>query len=175
MKKESKRSCRKKLFCGVLIGLVVAAGGHGCVPWHDNPHGVKASATAPNEYEQAENDFCYVCHLNFQDEPFATWHQNANVGCMDCHGDSDGHSADEAHVIPPDKMYKKSDINDSCIKCHSRDKLKKRIGHRRFLTESDPKHKYCTDCHGKHSIPKRHRVWDKDTGKLISADGNKVE
>lgn len=154
-----------------------SSGGYGCVVCHDNLHGPKAAKPKAKEYEEAENYYCYVCHLNFEEEEFATTHKNANVGCVDCHGDSDKHSADEAHVIPPDKMYKKSDVNDSCIKegCHSTEKLEEQIGHRPFFAESDPKRKYCTDCHGNHSIPKRHRVWDKDTGKLISADGNKVE
>ncbi len=164
-----------KQFHGLIVGLIIAAAGYGCVTNRDDIQDEKVSAEKPIEYEQADNSFCYVCHLNFQDEQFATWHQNANVGCMDCHGDSDLHSADESHVIPPDNMYKKSNVNASCTNCHSKATQEKQIGHRPFFEGSDPDRKYCTDCHGNHSIPKRHRVWDKDTGKLIKADGNKVE
>ena len=165
-----------KQFQGLIVGLIIVVGGYGCVTNQDDVQDENVSAEKPIEYEQADNSFCYVCHLNFQDDPFATWHQNANVGCVDCHGDSDGHSADEAHVIPPDEMYKKSDINESCLStCHSKTKLETQIDHRPFFAKSDPNRNYCTDCHGNHSIPKRHRVWDKDTGKLLSADGNKAE
>ena len=175
MKEESKKISLNKLFLPVLVGVIIIAGSYGCDASKKELKQTEISEPAAQEYEQADNSFCYVCHLNFQDEPFATWHQNANVGCVDCHGDSDLHSADESHVIPPDNMYKKSDVNASCMNCHSKATLEKQIGHRPFFEGSDPDRKYCTDCHGNHSIPKRHRVWDKDTGKLIEADGNKVE
>lgn len=172
---KARKPAREPLVCAMLAGVVIALGGYGCATHQGDLHGVTAPAAEPAPYEQADNSFCYVCHLNFQEEPFATWHQNVNVGCVDCHGDSDGHSADESHVIPPDTMYKKTDITDSCMTCHSKTKLEERADHRPFFTASPPKGEYCTDCHGKHSIPERHRVWDKDTGKLLSADGNKVE
>ncbi len=152
-------------------------GGYGCVICHDALHGPKSPAPEPREYEEAENNFCYVCHINFDGEEFATVHKNANVGCMDCHGDSDDHSADEDNVVPPDIMYKKADINNSCMKdgCHLRAQLENEIGHRPFLAGTDTERKYCTDCHGNHKIPERQRKWDKETGKLIWRDGYHVQ
>ncbi len=153
------------------------SGGYGCVICHDTLHGPKSPAHKSTEYEQAENSFCYVCHINFDGEEFATVHKNANVGCADCHGDSDKHSADEDNATPPDTMYKKLDVNNSCMsaKCHSRAQLEKEIGHRPFFAGTDTQRKYCTDCHGNHKIPERQRKWDKDTGKLIWRDGYHVE
>ncbi len=184
MQKESKKISLIKLFLSVVLGLIIAVGGYGCETNQDEAATDNDSAaesvvheeTEPVEYEEAENSFCYVCHLNFQDEPFATKHQKVNVGCVDCHGDSDQHSADEAHIIPPDTMYKKSEINESCLAvCHSKEELEEFKTHRKLFAGKDPKNKYCTDCHGKHSIPERHRVWDKDTKKLIEADGQPYE
>ena len=152
-------------------------GGYGCVTCHDNLHGPKDPTPKPKEYEQAENYYCYVCHINFKEEEFANVHKNANVGCIDCHGDSDQHSADEAHIIPPDIMFKKEDINNSCFKdgCHVKEKIDALPSHSPFVSGKDKTNKYCTDCHGNHSIPERHRVWDKDTKKLIEADGEAYE
>ncbi len=153
------------------------SGSYGCVVCHDALHGPKAPEPKPVEYEEAENFYCYVCHINFDGEELADAHKKANVGCADCHGDSDKHSADEDNVAPPDTMYKKSDINKSCMsdKCHSMEKLEKQIGHRPFFAKTDTERKYCTDCHGNHKITKRQRMWDKDTRKLIWRDGYQVK
>jgi nitrate/TMAO reductase-like tetraheme cytochrome c subunit len=152
-------------------------GGYGCVVCHDALHGGKPHVPERKEYDQADNYYCYVCHINFDGEEFATAHKNANVGCADCHGDSEKHSADEDNVTPPDTMYKESDVNNSCMseKCHSTEKLEKEIGHRPFLAKTDIQRKYCTDCHGNHKISERQRKWDKDSGKLIWRDGYQVQ
>ena len=149
----------------------------GCVDCHDNLHGPKEAEPEPKQYEEAENYYCYVCHLNFQDEELATTHKNANVGCVDCHGDSDKHSADEDHATPPDVMFKKSDINEACMvaECHPEAQLKEEIGHRPYFSVAGDSRQYCTICHGEHMIPERHRKWDKDTGKLIWKDGYEVK
>ena len=149
------------------------SGGHACVGCHDALHGSKGSTPEPKEYETADNSYCLVCHINFQREEFVVAHKKANVGCETCHGASDAHGSDEDHTNPPEIMFKKEDINDSCMtaECHRKADLEEEIGHRPFFAGADTRHNYCTDCHGMHSIPSRHRIWDKTTRELIFRDG----
>jgi hypothetical protein len=54
---------------------------------------------------KANNKACYVCHANYEEEPFAVVHGVADVGCADCHGKSPAHIDDENHLTPPDIMF----------------------------------------------------------------------
>jgi len=150
--------------------------GYTCVTCH-TLHEEKVVEPAKEAGEEAENMFCTVCHINFTDEEFVSVHQKVNVGCVNCHGDSDQHSADESHIISPDIMFKKKDVNNSCFKggCHTKEEMDALPSHSPFVSGKDKTNKYCTDCHGNHSIPERHRIWDKDTRKLIEADGEPFE
>jgi hypothetical protein len=80
---------------------------------------------------------------------------------------------DEEALIPPEKMFAKDVINDSCMTadCHAEADLEKQIGHRPFFADATPDHKVCTDCHFKHRLGKRTRRWDKKTRELIYTDG----
>ncbi len=149
------------------------SGGHGCVTCHDALHGSNGPAPEPKEYEAADNSYCLVCHINFKREEFVVVHKKANVGCEKCHGASDAHGADEDHTNPPDIMSKKEDVNNSCMtaECHPKADLQEEIGHRPFFAGAETERAYCTDCHGTHSIPSRHRIWDKTTRELIFRDG----
>jgi hypothetical protein len=113
----------------------------------------------------ADNSRCLVCHINFEDEPLAVQHAQANLGCVKCHGESAAHSADENNVTAPEIMFPKAKLNRACGKCHASEKLSER--HKPVLAGRDPKYKYCTDCHGEHQIKHRSRNWDKETGKLL--------
>ena len=121
--------------------------------------------------EKADNSFCIVCHFNFEEEELVDVHKTANIGCVNCHGDSDEHADDEDHVIPPEIMFAKSDINKSCQtgKCHPWKEIE--TDHQPFFSGTDTEDKYCIDCHGKHMIQERQRKWDKKTRKLIFRDG----
>jgi len=119
--------------------------------------------------EPADNSFCYVCHVNFKKEALAQTHQSVGVGCEKCHGSSDAHSSDEDGLTPPEKMYARQRINPYCMTCHSKTKLAKVSEHKSMLAGTSKK--VCTDCHGKHKLKVRTRIWDKSTGKLISDDG----
>ncbi len=158
------------------IGKKAKRAGYTCVTCH-TLHGEKADEPAKEAEYEAENMFCTLCHLNFDGEEFVSVHQKADVGCVNCHGESDQHSADEAHIIPPDIMFKKEDVNNSCFKdgCHIKEEIDALPSHSPFVSGKDKTNKYCTDCHGNHGIPERHRVWDKDTKKLIEADGEPYE
>jgi len=110
----------------------------------------------------ADNSRCYVCHLNYVREELAVIHARANIGCADCHGDSDAHIADESWAsggngTPPNVMYPREKINPSCAKCHPRDKINKAL-HEAFFAGKTTQ-KVCTDCHGKHRLARRTCKW----------------
>ena len=121
----------------------------------------------------ADNFPCYVCHANFEDEPLATRHLKANIGCAACHGESFAHRGDENNTTPPDKMYPRSEIDDSCRQCHSHHDASAREGIKTYLKKcrqiSNPEELVCTDCHGNHRMNTRMIHWDKKTGKLLPA------
>lgn len=130
---------------------------------------------------EADNSYCLVCHINLEEEELVDIHLPVGVGCETCHGMSDDHSADEDGLTPPEIMWHKERINPRCMTCHSRDQMLEdktaAMSHRQvFLRWEDPKkaepgEKYCTQCHGEHSIRHRTREWDKETGKLLKQTG----
>ena len=120
----------------------------------------------------ANNSFCYVCHLNFQEEAFATTHRQAGVGCETCHGISDRHSEDEDNITPPDVMYAEDAVAPLCIACHSKESLQEKGSHEALLENEAQPIAACTTCHGQeHRMAVRTRTWDKKTGELIWDDG----
>lgn len=107
----------------------------------------------------SENSACLVCHGNYRVEQLAFRHAQAGVACAQCHGRSIDHCGNEENIIAPEIMYPKSKINSSCKKCHATHKV--------ALTGDPPK--VCTDCHGKHRLRFRTKVWDKVTGALLKS------
>ena len=111
----------------------------------------------------ADNSRCHVCHINYMQEDIAVIHARADIGCADCHGQSDAHIADESWAwgengTAPDIMFPPAKINPFCMGCHTEDKIDD-IQHRDVLAGKDPEHKYCTDCHGKHRLAQRRSKW----------------
>src|SRR5210317_850577 len=82
--------------------------------WHDNIKEWKAI----DDPETADNSFCYVCHLNYDEEELTEIHLPYGVGCETCHGISDKHSEDEDSVTPPDVMFPKKHVSSFCAECH---------------------------------------------------------
>jgi len=123
------------------------------------------------EPEWADNSYCYVCHLNYEGEELTQDHEIAGVGCETCHGTSERHSADEDGITPPEVMFPKDKINPYCMTCHGSADIE-HIDKHKPIIEKDPSDTHvCTDCHGKHNMAVRTRIWDKETGELISDDG----
>ena len=121
---------------------------------------------------KADNQACFVCHTNYQGEPFAAAHAKANIGCVKCHGQSTAHRNDENNITPPDVMFPAEKIDAACAKCHeTHDVPAKKVLTRfqqRCPGKTDASKIVCTDCHGEHRLKLRSVRWDKTTGKLLT-------
>jgi hypothetical protein len=97
--------------------------------------------------EAVSNQVCYVCHMDFREEPLTTQHLAQKVGCATCHGESIDHANDESHQTAPDRVFPKGKVDDWCGMCH-------REGNHPCTREIKPidQGKVCTDCHGEHWI-----------------------
>ena len=151
----------------------------------DNPNGpgtvepepanVDESDESPdkgNQTEAADNYYCFVCHINFQEEELSLTHQLAGVGCEDCHGQSMEHSSDEDGLTPPEIIYSADKIKPFCMTCHNLDDLILTEHHEPLFAGTDEQSKWtCLKCHGSHLMEVRTRRWDKKTRKLIWDDG----
>jgi hypothetical protein len=131
---------------------------------HALPAGGGPKAAAPKE-PAVDNGRCFVCHATYEDEPLVQVHAGDGVGCEDCHGPSKTHTNDEDNVTAPEIMYPRAKINGACLKCHSEFKLVRDPGP---VPGAPPGPAVCTDCHFKHRLARRERVWDKTSGKLLS-------
>jgi cytochrome c553 len=126
-------------------------------------HGADSpSKSPPAEAKPAEetdplgaNAACYVCHISFVKEELSKVHLAAKVACVKCHGLSDKHANDEnIGATKPDIMYKRDQIDASCVKCHERHdvppgKVIARFEERKLGISTKP---VCSDCHGTHKI-----------------------
>jgi hypothetical protein len=120
-------------------------------------------ASSPPKGPVADNSRCHVCHLDYQKEELALVHARAEIGCADCHGDSDAHIADESWAdggngTAPETMFPKPKINPFCLGCHPKGKIGKKADHEKFFAGT-VEEKYCTDCHGDHRLDKRKCKW----------------
>jgi len=128
---------------------------------------------SPNAGPGADNSRCFVCHVNYMQEALAARHAQANIGCKDCHGESDAHIADESWAsggtgTPPDVMYARANINPACMACHPKDKIGTEQHESLFADPTPPERvrrpdtaqkKVCTDCHGNHRLTHRRCKW----------------
>jgi hypothetical protein len=109
----------------------------------------------------ADNSRCFVCHINYMQEEIAVTHARQNMGCANCHGESDEHIADESWAsggngTAPDIMYPREKINPFCMGCHTKDKIDTEQ-HKPLFAENEEK--FCTDCHGEHRLTDRKCKW----------------
>lgn len=121
----------------------------------------------PVSQEQvADNDLCYVCHMDFSTEELAVRHARAGIGCDRCHGPSNDHMSNEDNVIPPDVIYERSDVNAACLECH----VQLPAEHPEVRAGATARQQVCTDCHGRHRVETPRRRWDKKTRKLLPVE-----
>jgi len=115
----------------------------------------------PLETAGADNSRCHVCHINYAQESIAVTHAGANIGCKDCHGESDAHIADESWAsggtgTPPEIMYPRAKVNGACMSCHKPENINTAEHKPLFDPAQD---KVCTDCHGSHGLTRRKVRW----------------
>jgi len=131
------------------------------------------SATIVNE-ATAENAACFVCHANYRTEFLVSRHAEANIGCVNCHGESTAHRNDENNTTAPETIYAAEKIEPFCQKCHQgHDVSPGKVVARwleRNLDKTDAGQVVCTDCHGDHRMKVRTVIWDKKTGKLLGTN-----
>ncbi len=135
----------------------------------------KKKPRAKDQGPVADNHACHVCHTNYEEELMAVQHAEADVGCVECHGQSAAHRNDENNITPPDKMYPAEAIDASCVKCHeTHDAPARKViaqWQERCAGKKDLGQMVCTDCHGEHRLKIRTVRWDKKTGKLTTSPG----
>jgi len=175
----------------LLLLAVAASVALGCLAWLCGT-GVPAVAAAPplslegyldeklpeaptdQPKMKVDNQACYVCHDNYQEEGLVVHHGVEEVGCIDCHGESFDHRDDEDNITPPEKMYPRDQIDKCCKECHEEhDASAAKVVARwqeRGLTEIEPKNLVCTDCHFQHRLERRMVRWDKRTGELLEVE-----
>jgi len=120
----------------------------------DSPADKPADPEPPAENPPAENPLggCGMCHIDVEDEVVPTLHYKEKVACVQCHGRSIAHAADENNEVPPDQLFTRENVDRFCETCHDPcDRAKP--------AERPKVRPVCTDCHGSHDLA------------LISAEG----
>ena len=132
---------------------------------NDSPATERASQTrsghkASEPARTWDNSECLICHMDFQGEEISAKHEDADIGCTNCHGESLAHGDDELNITPPDKLFGRAEIVSFCKGCHPTHvegkvyddfvkqwHSKRRPNGRMILDDS-----VCTDCHGSHAV-----------------------
>jgi len=140
----------------------------------DEPTEEQQKSAAITNEATSENTACFVCHANYRTEFLVSRHAQANIGCVNCHGESTAHRNDENNTTAPEKIYAADKIESFCQKCHqSHDVSPAKVVARwleRNPDKTDAGQIICTDCHGDHRMKIRTVIWDKKTGKLLGTN-----
>lgn len=86
---------------------------------------------------------CVICHIDAEDELKGSAHYAEDVGCIACHGPSEGHAADENNEVKPDELFATEDVERLCGECHKCSRL---------MAGAPPQRKVCTECHHPHGL-----------------------
>ncbi len=120
---------------------------------------------------KADNQACFACHANYENESLVTVHAESNVSCVKCHGPSSAHRNDENNITPPDEMFGEGTIEPMCAKCHEDHDAPPADVIARWQERCPAKTKaeeiLCTDCHGRHRLKFRTVWWDRETRELV--------
>ena len=110
------------------------------------------------------NMLCIVCHVNFAENDTIANHISEGITCAHCHGKSIDHMNDESMMTPPDILYGRNEVEGVCGECHQQPHkdqqaidafLQKWGGQKRENGRNVTEDSICTDCHGRHTIPRR--------------------
>jgi hypothetical protein len=92
---------------------------------------------------------CDTCHVDSSDELVLSVHfKEEKIGCVKCHGKSDGHISDENNEVKPDRLFPPKVVDKFCGKCHECDRPKG-TKPAKALKNRRPN---CIDCHHPHSL-----------------------
>lgn len=91
---------------------------------------------------------CVMCHTDVGDRFTGSRHHKEEISCVDCHGPSDGHVADENNDVKPDETFAREDTDRLCGACHGCDR---RIPSN-WATIPPQDREVCTECHGSHAL-----------------------
>lgn len=91
---------------------------------------------------------CDMCHVDVEDELVESVHYTEGIGCVKCHGPSEGHSADENNDVKADQIYANEEIDTFCGSCHECSRPKVAASAATPAAER----KLCTGCHDAHSL-----------------------
>ncbi|MFQ6131005.1 MAG: hypothetical protein ACE5R4_03140 [Armatimonadota bacterium] len=98
-------------------------------------------AAAAGEEDRQVTAGCAICHVDVVDKLAESKHPGAGIGCVTCHGPSQGHVTDENNQVKPDVIYGRDEIDAHCVACHACSRAQ----------PEEPPVRVCTECHGKHA------------------------
>ena len=133
--------------CLLLWGVTICI--YGCITNSQSQGGLDRRYLNKPASKEKTNPLsgCLQCHVDVEGEHLRSKHHRIlNIDCIDCHGPSEGHLADENNEVKPEETFARKDVDRLCKKCHtcSRKILPSR-------TKISPeKWKVCTDCHTAH-------------------------
>lgn len=84
---------------------------------------------------------CSICHVDVEIESKSSRHVAEGIGCVDCHGASEGHILDENNDVKPDRVFSRADSVSLCNRCHGCS----------LPAKNRPPPKVSTDCHDAHA------------------------
>ncbi|MBN1343635.1 MAG: DUF1080 domain-containing protein [Phycisphaerae bacterium] len=113
--------------------------------------------------QQASNDYCNVCHVDFVGEELSITHLKQKITCTKCHGESVEHMQDEQGMTRADVKFGRAEVGPYCKTCHAEHKHPDKVKtfKAEWLGKTRPNGRpitdksICTDCHGKHVVLKQ--------------------
>ncbi len=97
-----------------------------------------AGTAQDEQFKQA--GVCARCHVISVVEWSMSKHRAVGIGCVECHGASQGHVVDERNNVKPDKFPREMAIAPLCNSCHDKGRDKPR------------KRQDCQSCHHVHAL-----------------------
>ncbi|MGQ9650410.1 MAG: hypothetical protein ACUVXJ_09895 [Phycisphaerae bacterium] len=122
-----------------------------------------AAPGKPRGGRTANNEQCLECHPTFRNETIAKTHEQIGTLCVDCHGPSKAHAVDAKEKARPDIVFSRDQVDAHCGQCHDPAHHPQRKA-KRFLEQYEghpgpngriiTSGSICTDCHGRHIMPR---------------------
>ena len=106
-----------------------------------------AASMADDSAQENPMAGCLQCHVDTEKSYLSSaHHRDAEMGCVDCHGPSEGHVGNENNEVLPDEVFARKNVDRLCSECHDCSRETSRP------TSADELPKVCTDCHAAHGF-----------------------